>query len=144
MKGYKTILFNALALPALCLLLAACGARDTVLDITARGIDEACARGLGVLAIEARKQVVRDVNARTATGNHTASDCDSDGQPDFAIDANGIPLPDPAPVSEAPPALTPQSLGQVLADAAPEVAAAGGARLPTTGRLGDNIVVAVP
>lgn len=71
----------------------ACEVRETVLDVTARGIDEACEEGMSSLAIEGRKQVVRDINSRTVVGNHTPSDCDSDGLPDFEIDANGVPLP---------------------------------------------------
>ena len=62
-------------------------------DVVARGIDEACERGNSPLGIEARREVVAAINAKTVTGNHTPSDCDSDGLPDFAIDANGIPVP---------------------------------------------------
>jgi hypothetical protein len=74
------------------LILGGCAARDAGLDAIARGIDEACERGMSSLAMEARKQAVKDINERTHVGNHTASDCDSDGLPDFAIDAGGLPV----------------------------------------------------
>lgn len=63
--------------------------------VTARGIDEACARGTSPLGVEARREIVAAINAKTNIGNHTPSDCDSDGLPDFAIDADGIPVPVP-------------------------------------------------
>lgn len=61
-------------------------------DVLATGIDKACADGLSPLAIEARKQAVAAINERTTVGNHTASDCDSDGLPDFDVDADGMPV----------------------------------------------------
>lgn len=60
----------------------------------ATAIDEACERGMTPLAIEGRKGLVAEINEKTSTGNHTPSDCDNDGLPDFAIDENGIPVPD--------------------------------------------------
>ena len=59
----------------------------------ARGIDEACVRGTSPLGVEARREIVAAINAQTTIGNHTPSDCDSDGLPDFEIDAGGIPVP---------------------------------------------------
>lgn len=77
--------------------LTGCALFDQVVEpaagAIARGIDEACTRGLTPLAIEARKEIVAEINARTAVGNHTPSDCDSDGLPDFAIDSDGTPVP---------------------------------------------------
>ena len=73
-------------------MLAGCELADTGTDVLARGIDEACERGMTPLGIEGRKQIVAEINAKTMVGNHTPSDCDSDGMPDFAIDANGIPI----------------------------------------------------
>ena len=67
--------------------------KETLYGTIARGVDEACERGMSPLAIEGRKEAVREINSRTVTGNHTPSDCDSDGEPDFAMDANGVPLP---------------------------------------------------
>lgn len=80
---------------ALCLVaLTACQeARDTTYGTLARGVDEACERGMDPLAIEARKRLVEQINSRTVVGNWTASDCDSDGLPDFDIGPDGLPLP---------------------------------------------------
>ena len=90
-----------MAAPVAAIVLAAvmtsgCAAVDQVVEpaagAVARGIDEACARGTTLLAIEARKGVVAEINSRTEVGNHTPSDCDGDGLPDFAIDAEGMPV----------------------------------------------------
>ena len=74
------------------LALAGCEVTDTGTDVLARGIDEACERGMSSLAIEARKALVAEVNGKTTIGNHTPSDCDNDGMPDFEIDSDGIPV----------------------------------------------------
>ena len=83
---YLTLIIAALALTA-------CTFLEPATSVIARGIDEACERGMDPLALEARKATVAQINAATMVGNHTPSDCDSDGMPDFAIDADGIPLP---------------------------------------------------
>ncbi len=74
-----------------------CAVLDRVVEpatsAVARGIDEACARGTSPLGVEARREIVAAINARTTVGNHTASDCDSDGLPDFEIDPAGLPVP---------------------------------------------------
>ncbi len=64
-------------------------------DVVARGIDEACARGASPLGVEARRELVAAINSKTEVGNHTPSDCDGDGLPDFDIDADGKPVPAP-------------------------------------------------
>lgn len=78
-------------------LMSACGVLQQVTEpathVIARGIDEACADGITPLAIEARKATVAAINAKTTVGNHTPSDCDGDGEPDFPIDASGAPVP---------------------------------------------------
>ena len=74
-----------LALP----LIACQEVRDTSYGTLARGVDEACERGMDALAMEARKRAVNEINARTAVGNWTPSDCDSDGTPDFEINPDG-------------------------------------------------------
>lgn len=75
-------------------LLSGCGVKEKVVDTSttaiAKGIDEACERGMSPLGIEARKTIVDEINAKTNVGNHTPSDCDSDGLPDFAIDNDGL------------------------------------------------------
>lgn len=75
------------------LALQACG--GPVTQTLARGVDEACAQfnANPMIAMPSRMQSVGAINALTMTGNYTAADCDSDGQPDFEIDANGQPLP---------------------------------------------------
>ena len=82
--------YPILAIAAIALM--GCEVVDTGTDVLARGIDEACERGMTTLAIEGRKEIVREINEKTTIGNHTPSDCDSDGLPDFVIDANGIPI----------------------------------------------------
>ena len=57
-------------------------------------VDEGCQRGTSELGLAGRKEAVAQINARTEQGNWTASDCDKDGQPDFAIDSDGMPEPD--------------------------------------------------
>ena len=74
-------------------LMSGCGVLQPAADVIARGIDEACEIGLDPLALEARRATVASINAATVVGNHTPSDCDSDGLPDFAIDTDGIPVP---------------------------------------------------
>ncbi|MGI9507553.1 MAG: hypothetical protein ACR2RE_31325, partial [Geminicoccaceae bacterium] len=73
--------------------LAGCG--GPVTQGLARGVDEACERfNLNpAISMPSRMQAVGAINALTTTGNYTAADCDSDGMPDFDIDANGQPLP---------------------------------------------------
>lgn len=85
--------YRLLPLIAALLLTAACtaGGKDAVYGAAAKVVDEGCA--LGALGMAARVDAVREINARTTNGNYTASDCDSDGQPDFDIDANGQPVP---------------------------------------------------
>ncbi|MGI9489295.1 MAG: hypothetical protein ACR2RF_26085 [Geminicoccaceae bacterium] len=75
------------------LALQACG--GPVTQTLAKGVDEACAQfnANPLTALPLRKQTVGSINALTTNGNYTAADCDSDGQPDFEIDANGQPLP---------------------------------------------------
>lgn len=65
-------------------------AREVGYGTLARGVDEACERGMGTLAMEARMRAVDEINSRTTTGNWTPSDCDGDGAPDFAIGADGM------------------------------------------------------
>lgn len=74
-------------------ILSACGGPIT--QITALAVDEACTQfnANPLLAMPSRMQAVGAINVLTTTGNYTAADCDSDGEPDFAIDANGVPLP---------------------------------------------------
>ena len=73
--------------------LSACG--GPVSQTLARGIDETCQRfnANPLVAMPSRMQAVGSINAFTTVGNYTAADCDSDGMPDFDIDANGQPLP---------------------------------------------------
>lgn len=77
--------------------MSGCAVFDRVIDpaasVVARGIDEACEHGTTPLAIEARRDIVAEINGRTTVGNHTPSDCDNDGLPDFEIDADGVPVP---------------------------------------------------
>lgn len=73
--------------------MSGCGLLQPAAEVIARGIDEACERGLDPLALEARRATVASINAATVVGNHTPSDCDGDGLPDFAIDAGGAPVP---------------------------------------------------
>ncbi len=74
-----------------------CALFDRVVEpaagLVARGIDKACEQGTTPLAIEARREIVAEINGKTTIGNHTPSDCDSDGLPDFEIDASGTPVP---------------------------------------------------
>ena len=74
-----------------------CAVLDRVVEpaagVVARGIDKACEHGMTPLAIEARRDIVAEINGRTTIGNHTPSDCDNDGLPDFEIDASGLPVP---------------------------------------------------
>jgi hypothetical protein len=105
------------------LFLPACSFLQPAADVIARGIDEACERGMDPLAMEARRATVASINRATTAGNHTPSDCDNDGLPDFNIDANGIPLSDPVSDVPTPPRRPAELLGQI--DAAPEVAAPG-------------------
>ena len=78
-------------------MLGGCAIVDRVLEpatgAVARGIDRACSEGTSTLGVEARREIVAAVNAKTTVGNHTPSDCDGDGLPDFEIDADGIPVP---------------------------------------------------
>ena len=74
-------------------LMSGCGVLQPAAEVIARGIDEACERGLEPLGLEARRAAVASINAATVVGNHTPSDCDGDGLPDFAIDAGGAPVP---------------------------------------------------
>ncbi len=74
-------------------LMSACSYLQPAADVVATVIDEACERGMDPLAMEARRATVASINAATNVGNHTPSDCDSDGEPDFAIDPGGIPVP---------------------------------------------------
>ena len=87
----KTLTLAAAALGA-AFFMSACSVLQPAADVIARGIDEACERGTTPLAMEARKATVASINAATNVGNHTPSDCDSDGLPDFAIDASGLPV----------------------------------------------------
>ena len=77
--------------------LSACQVAEQAIDVStgalATGIDAACQGGMTPLAVEARRELVREINEKTTIGNHTPSDCDNDGVPDFNIDANGIPIP---------------------------------------------------
>lgn len=77
--------------------LSGCAVYDAVAEPTAgviaKGIDRACESGTGLLAMEARKAFVAEINSKTVVGNHTPTDCDNDGVSDFNIDANGMPLP---------------------------------------------------
>lgn len=79
-------------LAILAVLTMGCTVVDTGTEVIARGIDEACQRGMDPLAMETRKTLVREINEKTVTGNHTPSDCDNDGLPDFDIDADGLPV----------------------------------------------------
>lgn len=87
----KTVL--AMAALGAAFFMSACAILQPAADVIARGIDEACERGMDPLALEARKATVASINAATVIGNHTPSDCDSDGLPDFEIDASGAPVP---------------------------------------------------
>lgn len=83
------------AIPLLAALaLSACAAFDTVVDTTtgaaATVVDRACAGGMGIAAIEVRKDIVDEINAKTTVGNHTPSDCDGDGVGDFEIGPDGM------------------------------------------------------
>ena len=77
--------------------MSGCAVFDRVIEpavgAVARGIDKACEQGTTPLAIEARRDIVGEINSRTTIGNHTPSDCDHDGLPDFEIDADGLPVP---------------------------------------------------
>ena len=75
------------------LALNACG--GPVTQTLARGVDEACQQfnANPLVAMAARQQTVASINALTTIGNYTPADCNNDGQPDFEIDANGIPIP---------------------------------------------------
>ena len=77
-----------------------CAALESAAGVVAKAIDEGCERGLDPLALEARRATVASINERTMVGNHTPSDCDGDGKPDFEIDADGMPIA--GPVSEVP------------------------------------------
>ena len=65
-------------------LLSGCAAFQPAADVIARGIDEACQRGMDPLAMEARRATVAGINAATTVGNHTPSDCDSASYPVIA------------------------------------------------------------
>ena len=93
--------FRELALAPLvvaALALSGCAVYDAVVEPTAgviaKGIDRACESGNSLLAMEARRGLVAEINSKTQIANHTPTDCDGDGLPDFNIDANGQPLPD--------------------------------------------------
>ncbi len=95
----KTVIVKAAALALAATLLGACGIEkvlEPAADVTARIIDEGCESGTSDFALEGRKEFVAEVNSRTEVGNYTPSDCDSDGLPDFEIDANGMPVEDGA------------------------------------------------
>jgi len=83
----KSVAPVALLLPALAL--AGCGGAGT--QALAQAVDRACAQFSAnpALAAPLRAQAIDAVNALTVNGNYTAADCDRDGQPDIAIDANG-------------------------------------------------------
>lgn len=74
-------------------LVSGCGGAAT--QTLARGVDRACEEfnANPLTSLPLRKQAVGAVNLLTTQGNHTASDCDNDGMPDFDIDANGQPIP---------------------------------------------------
>ena len=55
-------------------LMSACSYLQPAADVIARGIDEACERGMDPLAMEARRATVAAINSATTVGNHTASD----------------------------------------------------------------------
>lgn len=80
------VMFTGLII--LSIVLAGC---DTATDVIARAIDKGCEHGMTPTGLEGRKAAVEDINSKTETGNHTPSDCDSDGLPDFEIDEDGIP-----------------------------------------------------
>lgn len=84
---------RGLAIAGLCLFVVGCG--GPVTQTLAKGVDEACAQfnANPLTALPLRKQTVGAINALTVNGNYTPADCDSDGQQDFEIDANGQPLP---------------------------------------------------
>lgn len=67
---------------------------DTVVGTTtgaaATVVDRACANGMSALAVEARKDLVDEINSKTTVGNHTPSDCDGDGLGDFPIGPDGM------------------------------------------------------
>lgn len=74
--------------------LMACDALDAVVDTTsgaaATVVDRACSGGMSLAAIEARKDLVDEINSKTTIGNHTPTDCDNDGMPDFEIGSDGM------------------------------------------------------
>lgn len=76
------------------LALTGCEAIDAVVDTTtgaaATVVDRACAGGMTIAAVEARKNLVDEINSKTTVGNHTPSDCDGDGVGDFEIGADGM------------------------------------------------------
>ena len=92
----RTITLVSAALGA-AFFMSGCALFDRVIEpatgAVARGIDRACTEGTSPLGVEARREIVAAINAKTMVGNHTPSDCDSDGLPDFEIDADGIPVP---------------------------------------------------
>lgn len=76
------------------LALSGCEALDAVVDTTtgaaATVVDRSCASGMGIAAIEVRKDLVDEINSKTTIGNHTPSDCDGDGVSDFQIGPDGM------------------------------------------------------
>lgn len=74
--------------------LGACEALDAVVDTTtgaaATVVDRACASGMTAAALELRKDTVDEINSKTTVGNHTPTDCDADGLPDFEIGPDGM------------------------------------------------------
>ena len=84
---YLTFIIAALAL-------SGCEAFDAVVDTTtgaaATVVDRACAGGMGPTAMALRMDTVDEINAKTTIGNHTPTDCDNDGLPDFEIGPDGM------------------------------------------------------
>lgn len=87
---YRELAFVALTAVSL----SACEALDAVVDTTtgaaATVVDRACANGMGIAAVEVRKDLVDEINSKTTIGNHTPSDCDGDGASDFPIGPDGM------------------------------------------------------
>lgn len=81
-------------IPFAAMALIGCDALDAVVDTTtgaaATVVDRACENGMSPAAMEARKDIVDEINSKTTVGNHTPSDCDGDGLGDFEIGPDGM------------------------------------------------------